>query len=131
MLYIYYLKQTELKMSFQPLYNVFNKIQNISNFIYSLDCNDNERVCVNCSSSMVIVTVYPKTEQHWKIPTPNPIRSIVLQDYIEVRLDSNHDVVGYKTDYIEVQIGNRTEYIDKNQSIEVITRFLTDLIKGL
>ena len=119
-------------MTFQPLYNVFTNIENISNFIYSLDCNSNERVCVNCSSSMVIVTIYPKTEQHWKVPTPNPIRSIVLQDYVEIRLDSNNDVVGYKTDYVQAQIGmRRIEYIAKDQSIEMISRFLTDLIKGL
>ena len=118
-------------MSFQPLYNVFTNISNISNFIYDLDCNDNDRVCVNCSSSMVIVTVYPKTKQHWSVPTPSPKLCIVLQDYVEARLDEDGDVVGYKTDYIQAQIGmKRTEYMDKNQSVEVITKFLTDLIKA-
>ena len=118
-------------MSFQPLYNVFNKIQNISNFIYDLDSNENDRVCVNCSSDLVIVTVYNKKELSWKLPSPSPKLCIILQDYVELQLDSNHEVVGYKTDYVQAQIGRKTEYIAKDQSIEVITRFLTDLIKGV
>ena len=104
-------------MPFQPLYNVFTKIENISNFIYGLGIDD---ICVNCENDHVIITNGSRNT------------SIVLLDYVEARLDSNHDVVGIPTDFIQAQIGmKRTEYIDKNQSVEVITKFLTDLIKAI
>ena len=99
-------------MTFQSIYNPFKNISDISSFLYEqLDVD-----CVNCENDHIV------------IKKNNLV--LILLDYVEVRLDSDLDVIGVETDYIQVQIGmTDMQYIAKEATPEVVSRVLTEILK--